>query len=406
MHTQPVLRKFFRESLPEIHQARSLALIAAVDAVACGARVTITGMGRSLVTAGTRIKHRVKRMDRLIGNHLLGAQRKTFYRAIIVRLLTACPQPIILIDWSDFSADRQQQLLRASLALGSRAITLYEELHPYRKLGNRKVQHRFLNQLRAMLPAHCTPIIIADAGFRVPFYRYVETLGWHWLARIRNRDYVQWRGAPADWISAKSLHGIAAIRAQDLGGALWVRNHPLAGRLVLIRQNRRGRKHRSLAGTARRSRLSRKHAAGAREPWLLIASHSLCDLSARQLVRLYKTRMQIEEGFRDTKSVAYGLGIANGQHTSFMRAANLLLIAALASFLLWVIGCLAEARDWRRLVSVNSSSKSPTYSPIFLARLLVQFTRNRLPLSCLQEAARIARQYTQSVLSDEPLLWG
>lgn len=43
MHTQPVLQKFFRESLPEVHQTRCQALIVAVDAVARGARVTITG---------------------------------------------------------------------------------------------------------------------------------------------------------------------------------------------------------------------------------------------------------------------------------------------------------------------------------------------------------------------------
>ena len=81
-----------------------------------------------------------------------------------------------------------------------------------------------------MVPTHCTPIIIADAGFRVPFHRHVETLGGHWLGRIRHRDLVPWRGAPSDWISAKSLHGITGIRVHDLGDALWVRNHPLAGR--------------------------------------------------------------------------------------------------------------------------------------------------------------------------------
>lgn len=398
MHTLPVLQKFFRESLPDIHQKRCQALTAAVDAVAHGARVTITSLGRSLAETSTRIKHRVKRMDRLVGNRLLGAQRTRIYQAIVLRLLTGCAQPIILVDWSDFSVDRQQQLLRASLAVGSRAITLFEELHPYRKLGNRLVQHRFLNQLKAMMPTHCMPIVIADAGFRVPFYRHVESLGWQWLGRIRNRDFVQWQGAPSDWISAKSLHGIASIRAQDLGEAHWVRNHPLQGRLVLIRQNRRGRKHRCLRGETRRGNQSRKHAVRASEPWLLIASPGLNALRANQIVRLYKTRMQIEEGFRDTKSVAYGQGIATGRHASLARAANLLLIAALASFLLWVIGCLATTRDWPRQVAVNSSSKLPAYSPIFVARLLVQFTRHRLPLCCLDDAATIARQYTQSIL--------
>ena len=401
MHTQPVLQKFFRESLPDIHQQRCHALTVAVDAVARGARVTITAMGRSLADSGMRIKHRVKRMDRLIGNRLLGGQRRRFYQAIVQRLVTGPVQPIILVDWSDFSVDRQQQLLRASLAVGSRALTLYEELHPYGKLANRQVQHRFLDQLKSMIPADCTPIVIADAGFRVPFYHYVESLGWHWVGRIRNRDFVQWQGAPFDWIPAQSLHAIAAIRAQDLGDALWVRNHPCAGRLVLIMQTLRGRKHCSPTGIARRGHQSRKHALRVREPWLLIASRSLAALRAKQIVRLYKTRMQIEEGFRATKSVAYGLGIANRRHTSIERAANLLLIAALASFLLWVIGCLAKARAWHHQVSVNSSSKSPTYSPLFLARLLVQFTHHRLPLGCLDAAARISSQYTQSVLRVE-----
>jgi len=109
MHTQPVLQKFFRESLPGIHQTRCQALTVAVDAVARGARVTITGLGRSLAHTGVRIKHRIKRMDRLIGNRLLGAQCKTVYRAIVLRLLASCLQPIILIDWSDFSVDRHQK---------------------------------------------------------------------------------------------------------------------------------------------------------------------------------------------------------------------------------------------------------------------------------------------------------
>jgi hypothetical protein len=98
MHTQPVLQKFFRESLLEVHQTRCQALIVAVDAVARGARVTITGLGRSLAPAGIRIKHRVKRMDRLIGNRLLGAQRKAFYRVIVSRLLAGTESHLLIYN--------------------------------------------------------------------------------------------------------------------------------------------------------------------------------------------------------------------------------------------------------------------------------------------------------------------
>lgn len=397
MHTHSVLQKFFTVSLPAVHPHRRDAVVAAVDSVSQGAAVSITAMGRGLASA-TRIKHRVKRMDRLIGNPRLHGERNQFYHAMIQRLLAACAQPIIVIDWSDFSADRQQQLLRAVLPVGGRGLTLYEELHPYAKLANRHVQHRFLDRLKRLLPLGCTPIIIADAGFRVPFFRYVERLGWHWLGRIRNRDYVRWEGAPQDWIPAKSLYALATPRAQALGAADWVRHAPLAGRLVVIRHPKQGRQDRTLAGIARRSRLSRKHAQQVREPWLLIAAASLAGLTPRQIVRLYKTRMQIEENFRDTKSLAYGLGIARGCHTTLARAANLLLIAALAMFVLWMIGCLAKARHWDQAVRVNSSSRHADYSTLTLARLVIHYLQERLPGDCFETASQLAADYFQSVL--------
>ena len=56
----------------------------------------------------------------------------------------------------------------------------------------------------ALLPANVTPIIVADSGFRTPFFREVESLGWHWLGRIRNRDFIAWANRPNDWLAAKS----------------------------------------------------------------------------------------------------------------------------------------------------------------------------------------------------------
>ena len=281
MRTQPLVQKFFRESLPELHQTRCQALLVAVDAAAHGARVTIAGLGRALATTGIRIKHRVKRMDRLIGNRLLGAQPKPF----TAPSSSACWQAARSrsCGWigriSVWIANSRCCGLHRPWGAGH---TRYEELHPYPKLGNWQVRHHFLNPLKAMIPTYCTPIIIADAGFRVPFYRYVETLGWHWLGRIRNRDFVQWHGAPSDWISAQSLHGIASIRAHDLGDTLWVRNHPLAGRLVLIMQTPCADAsiahwpglHGAVTGVASTRR--------APEPWLLIASRSLSALSANR----------------------------------------------------------------------------------------------------------------------------
>ena len=199
------------------------------------------------------------------------------------------------------------------------------------------------------------------------------------------------------WVGAKSLYALATCRPQDLGQAQWVRRAPLAGGLVLLRQPKRGRCDRSLNGTPRRSRQNLSHAKRARKPWLLMASPSLQTYDARQVVGIYNARMQIEDGFRDTKSVSYGLGIAKGRYTSFTRAANLLLVAALAAFILWLIGCMAKSKRWDYNVRVNSTSRHPDYYTLFIARLVIRHLQERLPRDCLEQANLRVNDYMRSM---------
>ncbi len=206
MHALNLLNTLFGKSLPDIHAIRLLALMEAVRSVLKGSPVSITPMGRAL-TGAAYIKHKIKRIDRLGGNSHLHRERRAIYGKVIGWLVQGIKQPLILINWSDINQDRSQQLLRASLPVGGRALTLYEEIHPLCHLGNRQVQHRFLHTLRALLPAACCPIVIADSGFRVPFFREVERLGWHWVGRIRNRDTIAFDARPDHWVSAKSLYG-------------------------------------------------------------------------------------------------------------------------------------------------------------------------------------------------------
>jgi len=163
-----LLRNLLKEKLPEIHATRFTALMAAVEAGLKGASVSITTLGRGL-SGPAYIKHKIKRMDRLTGNRHLNTERTAVYGAMVEWLLQALPMPLILVDWSPLTADQHQQLLRAALPTGGRSVTLYEEIHPLKKLGNRQVQQQFLTRLQALLPANVTPIIIADSGFRTPF---------------------------------------------------------------------------------------------------------------------------------------------------------------------------------------------------------------------------------------------
>lgn len=142
--------------------------------------------------------------------------------------------------------------------------------------------------------------MVADSGFRTPFFREVERLGWHWLGRIRNRDFIAFADCPDPWQAAKSLSAKATRKAKLLGSALWVRSNPLSGQRVSFYRPAKGRKQLTVHKRPAKSKQRRQQAKREKEPWLLVVSQSLKAYSAIRVVNYYRTRMQIEEGFRDT----------------------------------------------------------------------------------------------------------
>jgi hypothetical protein len=70
-------------------------------------------------------------------------------------------------------------VLRAALAASGRAITIYEEVHDEKFLGNAKVHSNFLQNLKKILSPDYNPIIVTDAGFSVPWFKAVLRQNWH-----------------------------------------------------------------------------------------------------------------------------------------------------------------------------------------------------------------------------------
>lgn len=390
------LHNLLKRSLPGIHAARLQALMAAVEAGLTGASLSITALGRAL-SGSAFIKHKIKRIDRLAGNSHLGIERMALYGAMAQWLLKSLPLPVILFDWSPLTDDQSQQLLRAALPVGGRSITLYEEVHPRKKLGNPRVQKQFLIRLHQLLPSHVIPIAVADSGFRTPFFREIECLGWHWLGRIRNRDFIAFDDEADNWVAAKSLYAKATHKPKLLGFAHWVRRNPLTGQLVTFFRLPKGRKHLTLQKQPAKSRYSRKQAEREKEPWLLVVSPSLKAYSAVRIVDYYRTRMQIEEGFRDTKSTHYGLDLARESRIKAERRANLLLIAALILFALWLVGLSLKGSPTERQIRVNSRSKHAPYSAIFLGKIACRYVSFELPDGYLELAQALLVGYFEKL---------
>src|ERR1035438_8779402 len=108
--------------------------------------------------------------------------------------------------------------------------------------------------------------------------------------------------------------------------------------------------------------------------------------------------MQIEEGFRDCKSVSYGLGLSQNESMDADRRAVLCMLAALATFLLWCIGTAKKDSLEAQHLRANSSSKHESYSVVFMARLLCQEQNFRLQENSFNEALRTINPYIESVL--------
>jgi len=379
MYALPLLHKTLDKHCPDIHAARLNTCYLTVQSLVEGSKATVTSLGRGL-SGPTYDKHKIKRIDRLLSNRALHQELITFYSALAATVLKGLSEPIILIDWSPLCADQSWQLLRAALPVGGRSLTIYEEIHPRAKLANRQVQHRFMDQLARMIPGSSRPIIVADSGFKTPFYRYIEQqLQWHWVGRIRSRDFICLNTPAGQWFSAKSLYDKATTTAKYLGEVEWVRSNPLACLTVMIRQPKKRRRDLTYAGRQRQSKRSNVHASREREPWLLVCSLSLSDRSPKHFVAIYRSRMQIEEGFRDHKSAQYGLGFSQHRSMSERRRAVLCLLATLAHFVLWCVGIAGKETNCARQLRVNSSSKRAPYSTIFFGRLLIAQKHFRLP---------------------------
>jgi hypothetical protein len=344
--------------------------VACVSAALVGQRITLSELGRALPSRA-RVKHSIKRVDRLLGNPQLAAERFDIYRAIARLLLAKVQRPLILVDWSDLTSDRRWQLLRAALPVGGRALTLYEEVHPLRHFANRRVHQRFLRKLKALLPDDAIPILITDAGFRGPWFKAASRLGWHWIGRVRNRDYVRPQGSFM-WAGCKTLYAKASARPQALGMHELVRSNPVACHLYLIKRRKKHRVHKSVFGKRVRSNQSLKQARAQREPWLLAASPSLAALAAIDIVNFYAQRMQIEEAFRDLKCDRYGLGFELNLSRARERIATLLLIASLALMVLWQIGSAALVHGLHLQYQSNTRITRPVLSVINLACLMLR----------------------------------
>ena len=393
MHAKRIVGRLLGACLRErLHVKQAQALEDVVCAAVAGAHLSLSQLARG-VEPSTTVRHRVKKVDRLLGSASLHAKRCALYGDIAEHWLAGVSQFLVVVDWSDVTADQRWHLLRASVAIEGRSVTLYEEIHPQSKYANYEVHRRFLARIAKLLPDGSRPIVMTDAGFRSPWFDLVRRQGWCWIGRIRGKDMVQVPEHP--WRKCSEIYREALPQARVFEDARYVRSHPMACRLVLAKRDGKGRHRLGRKGRPWRGHTALKSARSAREPWLLACAPELSHLAPEGIIALYAQRMRIEQSFRDLKNERVGLGLSVSRSRSQRRLEALLLIGHLALWLMRLIGEAAQQCQMHLQFQSVAHLDHREISVMTLARRVIdaggQWTRRLRTNQSVQTITRQAR---------------
>lgn len=314
------------ENVQPMRKSRIKTLAAIVSGAMRMQGTGVLALGRAM-DGPVSAKHRIKRVDRFLGNEQVEVDAVS--EALFHKFRPLCGRVIVLADWTD--RHNFQQLVLA-LPCNGRALPFYgltvekgdgSGIHNGLMI---EAQALALDALQRMCGDEIRPIIIADRGFgNTRWLGDIQKRGWDFvqrLSKVHNVDVEQYIGSlselgikrgwlPKDW-------GWGTMDEEQWG--------PI--RLVSVFDRE------------------------AKGPWYLVSN--LAEESAREIVGLYTKRMWIEGMFRDLKNRDWGLGMDKAKLTKASRLDRHFIILALAYVLLCAFGAAAESAGLGEQLKANT----------------------------------------------------
>lgn len=343
-----------------------------------GSKLTLTEIGRNL-KGSAHVKHKIKRVDRFLSNTHLYNEKVAIYHALAHPIISSLPMLAIAVDWSG-ACGHEYHLLRASLLVDGRSIVVYNMVVEQQDLETPEVHSLFLDNLQKVVGYHPNVYIVTDGGFLTPWYSKVLSLDWHMIGRLRGSMTCQLENQ-SQWQTLKQLREGASQIPRSLGRARLTRHSPTAcdAFLHVYHGKSKGR-----TGKSRFTKDTKTYQNLAKEPWLLATSDK--EMSSKQAVYLYGKRMQIEQNFRDDKSLEYGFSWRSSKSKGVQRMEILCLIAALASIALWFVGFEAERRGWHKKFQANTIKNRRVLSFLTLAKQSIQHLYCRINMNFIRKS--------------------
>jgi hypothetical protein len=383
------------EFCPEIHAKRLQAVMDVATGVQHSQQLSIAAIGRHL-QSDTKLKHRIKKVDRLLGNKHLYSELANIYAGLsqyVFQYIAQDKVSPIVIDLCFLKDDQDIQMLSAEVATQGRTIPLYREVFEKGQLKGREKE--FISKLSQCIPPERDVLIIMDAGFGDNWFEAIESKMWYWLVRARSGKYIK-LSVNDDWKEANELFGQIGTRAKCYDSAYITKTQPRPCRVVT-------KKGSAISKRKKPARLPRNYNAAngnyqrlAKEPWIL-ATNLPKKYNTTQILNAYKKRMQIEESFRDIKSTRYGLGGRNIETRCIYRWGIIMLLAAIAQITLWIIGVIGHSQGFQKEFQSNTVKDKKVFSYFYLGQLIIEFNKinelnidyKNLPTIIETELARI-----------------
>jgi len=315
----------------DMHAKRIASLANATLGVVKTGSLAVSTIGHGLALArGLTSKHAIKQVDRLLSNEGIDIDAALCHW---VRYVVGPRTSInVAMDWTEFDADGQATLMLSLLTSHGRATPLLWLTVDTSTLKNHRNEYEYqvVVRLADTLPSDSKVCIVADRGFGdQKLYRVLsEELKFDYVIRFRGN--IQVTAADGEMRTAAAWVGPGG-RARVLRDALVTAECYQVGSVLCVQDK------------------------AMKQAWCLATSGT--DQTARALISLYSKRWSIECGFRDTKDLRFGMGMASIHLSTPARRDRLWLLNAFAIMLLTLLGAAGEALGYDRYLKSNTTKR-------------------------------------------------
>jgi hypothetical protein len=324
-HTRITLEDVFGEDL---HLARVRSLSNGVSGMLNARTASVAAIGRAYAKArGIETKSGIKQIDRLLSND--GIRMEEVLPLWVKHVVGATPEVFVAIDWTDFDDDDHTTLCVSLITTHGRATPLAWRTVKKSKLKNRRTRYELemVERVYDFMPRSTHVTWLGDRAFGYGQLREaISRRGHDYILRFRENVMIQ--DGDDNTLLAASKYVPENGRVRMLVDPKLTHEREPAPAVVLVKRK------------------------GMKEAWCLVTS--LKDARAGDIVEAYSRRFTIEETFRDTKDLTFGMGLRATHIRDEERRDRMLLLIAIAQTLLTLLGVASEASGLDRTLKANT----------------------------------------------------